>query len=639
MCGIFGVLDRAGGVHQDALWTMREALRHRGPDDTGWLAWSPGSPARSGRERPDPAPAVALVGHDRLSIIDLSTAGWQPMSAPGGHLHVSFNGEIYNYLELRAELVREHRFVSDSDTEVLLAAWAQWGPACLERLVGMFALCVLDTVEQRAWLVRDQFGIKPLFYVERGPLVAFSSEIPALLDAGLASRRIAAQPLYDFLRSGRVDHRAETMLADIRRLPAGAIASIDLARPTPIEVSSYWDVPAERDEEMSFDDVVDDLAVRFRRSIELHVRSDVPVGASLSGGIDSSAIVCTMREVLGPDAEIHAFSYVAGDPRYDEERWIDLVGGAANATVHKVRVTEADLVTDVDDLVRSQGEPFGSTSILAQRKVFERARAEGVVVLLNGQGADELFGGYRGYLAGEFAGLVRSGHLVQAAHLARRVARLPDVRLGRREVARTLAGVLPARAGAAVLRAAGLGPFPTWLDQGWFEARGVTSGFAASSTSLEGALAAAFSSTSLPSLLRYEDRNSMRFSLESRVPFLEQGLVEAVFRYPRSTIVSPDGLTKRALRAALRGTVPDAVLDRRDKIGFTTPEDRWLVALGPWMDDVLSSPAMARVPGLVPSACRDDWTRIRDGRSRFDWRAWRWVNVARWADVLDLEAL
>ena len=561
------------------------------------------------------------------------------MSSPDGRFHLVYNGEIYNYIELREQLRCSFEFVGSSDTEVLLAAWAAWGPGCLERLRGMFAFVVLDTVAQRLWLVRDPFGIKPLYFTRSASSFWFASEIPALIDAGVTTRTIDPQGLYDFLHSARVDHRAESMVQGVNQLLPGQIASLDLnTGPSAVlDVDTYWRPPTER-QDRPIAEVVTDLGDRFRRSVQSHLRSDVAVGAALSGGIDSSAILCSMREELGPDAEIHAFSYLAEDPRYDEERWIDMAAGRAGAVVHKIRIEPDQLREEASDLIRSQGEPFGSTSIFAQRCVFRSAHDAGVTVLLDGQGADELFGGYRAYLAGSFADHVRSGHLVKAAQLAAQVARRPDVSIGRRELARVAAKLLPSAAADALLKRAGLGPFPTWLDQAWFQAHGVSGMSTPTTLGLDDTLASAFASTSLPSLLRFEDRNSMRWSRESRVPFLDQDFVEAVFRAPLSAIISDDGLTKSSFRSAMRGIVPDPILDRRDKIGFTTPEDRWMATLAPWISSVLTSHAAERLPGLLAGVVSDEWRRIQVGRAAFDWRVWRWVNAALWAETFDLTA-
>lgn len=635
MCGIYGVLDRRQGSHHAAMAILRGELAHRGPDDEGWWTWSPDEGARRGRGRVAPGPAAATLGHARLSIIDLSKGGWQPMSSPDGRWHLTYNGEIYNYLELRSELASTWDFQSESDTEVLLAAWATWGPACVDRLVGMFALCAVDVVDEVAWLAVDPFGIKPLFLVEAGDRLSFASEIGAMVRAGWTERRIHTALLYEYLRHGSIDHRPETMVTGVRRLLPGTVGSFSLKGRSPFTSHTYWELPTERNDS-TIDDCVEEVAQKFRRSVELHVRSDVPVGCALSGGIDSSAILCTMREVLGPGAEVHAFGYVAEDPRYDEERWIDLVGDAAGAVTHKVRVSATGLGDVADDLIVSQGEPFGTTSIVAQRFVFEAAREAGVPVLLDGQGADELFGGYRSSLASHLAGLARHGRLLAASRLTWEVSRRPDVHLDVRLAARVVAPILPARTRARLLGTAGLGPFPAWLDSTWFREHGVDGSASSDPASLDEALRRAFTRTSLPSLLRFEDRNSMRFSVESRVPFLEPDLVRSVFSMPTDALVSREGITKFTLRRALRGVVPDAVLDRRDKVGFTTPGDRWLRELSPWVERTLAGTAMERLPGLNSAVCLAEWEEMRDGRRSFDWRAWRWVNAARWAELLDL---
>ncbi len=636
MCGIGGVVTLDGRADPDTLASFHRSLHHRGPDDHGWLAWNRGDSISTGRFPRLPTPSDVLLVHNRLSIIDLSPTGHQPMSTPDGRLHLIFNGEIYNYVELRAELEASYRFVGTSDTEVLLAAWAAWGPTSLDRLRGMFAFAVLDTLEQRLWLVRDPFGIKPLYFTRRRGSFWFASEIPALIDAGATTRRINPQGLYDFLHSGRVDHDGTTMLEGVNQLRPAQVASLTLDGSSPtITTSTYWSPPMNRIDR-PFDEVVDDIRDRFRHSIRTHLRSDVPVGCALSGGIDSTAIICTMREELGPDAEIHAFSYVAEDLRYDEERWIDMAAERSGAIVHKVRISPDDLVEDAIDLIRSQGEPFGSTSILAQRCVFKAAKEHGVTVLLDGQGADELFGGYRSYLAGAFADLVRSGRWLKAARLATQVTRMPDVSIGRREIARVAAKLLPERSSEALLDRAGFGKFPPWMDREWFIDRGVDGTATTRPAGLDDTLAEAFSATSLPSLLRFEDRNSMRWSRESRVPFLEQDFVESVFRAPLSAIVADDGLTKASFRAAMRGTVPDQILDRRDKIGFTTPEDRWMSSTSPWVRSVLESDAALRIDGLDADRCSAHWGSVLSEAATFDWRVWRWINVILWAEALDL---
>jgi asparagine synthase (glutamine-hydrolysing) len=639
MCGIGGVVV-APGAEVDATWleAMVGRLHHRGPDDRGMLLWRRGAPAVTRRERPTLAGASVGFAHTRLSILDLSPAGWQPMSTPDGRLHLVFNGEIYNYVELRAVLERAgHVFRSECDTEVLLAAYREWGSDALTRLVGMFAFAVLDVANNEIFLARDFFGIKPFLYATWSGGLAFASEINALFAVPHVSRRVNASALYDYLHLGLTDHREQTVFADIRHLPPAHYARVSLDAPDRIEPVEYWRPTAQK-HDIPFDEAATRIRELFEENIRLHLRSDVPVGTALSGGIDSSAILTVMRDIAGADADINSFSYLADDPRIDEERWVDLAADASRARVHKVRVTPEELVADLDHLIVCQGEPFGSTSIYAQHRVFRLAAEAGVPVMLDGQGADELFAGYRSYLAARLASLVRSGHFVAAARLIAGVRRLPDTDVNWRVAVQAATYVVPERLKPSLRRLLRRDPMPPWLDSGWFLRHGVDGRqVTAPGSGLGDALRTAFSNTSLPSLLRYEDRNSMAFSIESRVPFLTPALVDYVFSLPEEHFVSEDGLSKAVFRAAMRGITPDAILDRRDKIGFQTPEQRWLNLLSPWVDQILRGEAARRVPALHVPAVQEHWSAVLRGQRPFDWRIWRWLNVVRWSELYDVE--
>jgi asparagine synthase (glutamine-hydrolysing) len=522
----------------------------------------------------------------------------------------------------------------------LLAAYVEWGERCLERLVGMYSFVVFDTSAEELFLARDPFGIKPLFFVRAGDRFAFASEIGALLTLPFVVRDADPRALHEFLQFGLVDHRRTTMLAAIEQLLPGECARVSVDRPSDISIHEHWR-PAPDRLDVSFDEAANTLRDLFVDSVRLHLRSDVPVGTALSGGIDSSAIVIAARRVGGADVDINSFSYIADDPRLDEERWVDLVADTVDAKCHKVRLTADDLVADLDHLIRAQGEPFAGTSIYAQHRVFRLAREHGVPVMLDGQGADELFAGYRSYLAARFASLVRHGHLLAAARLVYGVARLPDSPLNWYSALRAASQVMPARSRSLVDRLGGRTPATSvpWLDQSWFEERGVrmdAAQRAADRDRLRDAMLDAFRRTSLPSLLRYEDRNSMAFSVESRVPFLTRPLAEYVFGLPESFFVDSTGLSKAVFRQAMRGIVPDAVLDRRDKIGFSTPQRSWLERLAPWVDGVLTGEQALRVRPLRVDHVLASWRAALAGRRAFDAVVWRWLNVIRWAELFDV---
>jgi asparagine synthase (glutamine-hydrolysing) len=633
MCGIAGLVAARGRRVDSASAAMIvRVLAHRGPDDVGFLS-SSGGTVRVARETAgvDSAADLYLI-HRRLSILDLSPKGWQPMSYGDGRYHIILNGEIYNYLELRSELeALGHRFRSTSDTEVLLAAWSEWGAAMLPRLVGMFAFALLDTQSRRLVLVRDFFGIKPLYYCDFAAGFAFASELKALTPLDGVSRAIDPEPLYFYLRHGMTEHDDRTLFASIRQLPAAHLMEIDLDDPSKRSVRRYWSLPLDRTEEMSFDEAAARMRDLFVESVSLHLRSDVPVGAALSGGIDSSAIVMAMRSVVGERLDLHAFSYIAADPILNEERWVDLVAERSRATLHKVRLDEDDLVRDLPALIASQDQPFASTSIYAQYAVFRLAAEARIKVMLDGQGADELLAGYRPFLAARIGSLLRSGSVASAGRLFGAASKLPGV--GRGYLAKTTGELFLPTALQGPLRAmVGKELLPPWLDASWFREHGIGGmpvARARGRSVLRASLHDAVTRSNLPALLRYEDRNSMAFSIESRVPFLTPKIAAFVFSLPESYIVSPRGESKSVFRAAMRGLVPDEILDRRDKIGFATPERDWLARLAPWSDAMLANGA--RLAPLNIPLLRGEIDAVRSGAKPFHNGIWRALNLTAWA--------
>lgn len=635
MCGIAGIVrsDRQA-LDVSIFHSLGQALAHRGPDDRGFLSWSETAAVRVARDPQAVSGGWVGLVHRRLSIVDLSSSGWQPMGTPDGRWYIVFNGEIYNYLELRAELqAAGYTFRSHSDTEVLLAAYAHWGSQALQRLVGMFACGILDTQARTLFLARDFFGIKPLYYTYWQHGFAFASEIKALLTLPGVRRKVHPQRLYEYLRFGLTGHGQATLFADIRQLPPAHYLALPLDCPRAAQAVRYWHLALDQHCHLPLAAAAARLRELFLDSVRLHLRSDVPVGAALSGGIDSSALVMAMRHLQGPALQLHTFSYIA-DAALSEETWVDLVARTATAQVHKVQPKPADLMDDIAALVDLQDEPFSSTSIYAQMRVFRLAREAGVKVVLDGQGADELLGGYRAHLAARLASLLRQRHWVEAGRLLHRIGRLPGT-AGLPLLARAL-GLLalsgpyevPARWWRRYL-------YPEWLNAAWFADHGVVPApiwRARERYLLREHLAQALMDNSLPMLLRYEDRNAMAFAVENRTPFLTPELVQFIFSLPEEYIIAPDGTSKAVFRHAMRGLVPDPVLERRDKIGFATPERDWLAALGPWADKLLRSDTARHIPALNLPAIERQWQALLTGQRAFDFRAWRWLNCICWAE-------
>jgi asparagine synthase (glutamine-hydrolysing) len=672
MCGIAGFVGR--GPSTDALETVNRLvgrLAHRGPDDAGFLVWAPaeglgfnldrdGHRASLPDHRPDSGtgssvpPATVVLGHRRLAIIDTSSAGHQPMVSANGRFAIILNGEIYNYLELRDELVRlGHQFRSHSDTEVLLAAYAEWGAACLPKLIGMFAFAVLDRQRRRLFLARDPFGMKPLYYTEHDGAFVLASEISALLGLPGASRRVDPRRLYDYLDRGITDFGDATLFADIKSLPAAHYAEVPLDALRLTDPVCYWQPDLERELDLSRTAAAARLRELFMESVMLHLRSDVRVGTMLSGGLDSSAIVMAMREIGGPQLDIHTFSYIGGEGTVSEERWIDVVNEASGAISSKVHLEPGEWVREFDQLIESQDEPFGTIAIYAQNRLFRRASEAGVRVVLDGQGADELLGGYRYLWSARVAEHLWRGQVGAALRFLRETSasRQPWDPSASRTALKGMAMALPKGAVGSVLTLLGKGYRP-WINRAWCREHGIPSRdlwwAGVGKEGIRHALWHSVHEKSLPTLLRYEDRNSMAFSVEGRLPFLTTKLAEFILALPTDYLVDASGTSKAVFRTAMRGIVPDAVLDRRDKVGFAVPIQAWI----PHIPDLprllaaagtipaVDAPTVERLVGAVQSGqpLTPFLSRIGPGDPlRNSFVVWRLVGLAAWAEHFDAQ--
>ncbi|GAB3065880.1 asparagine synthase (glutamine-hydrolyzing) [Pedococcus soli] len=574
-----------------------------------------------------------VLGQTRLAIIDLTSGGHQPMATQDGRYVLVFNGEIYNYRELRAELEAQGRsFVSQSDTEVLLVAWQHWGRACLPKLRGMFAFAVLDTLEQTLTCVRDPFGIKPFHYTKVDGIFAFASELPALIDLVGRPFRVNDRQVYRYLHLGFYDESSETFVDGVSKLRPGSMMVIDVEAGRASEQERWWWPSVEERRDLSFEQAAERLRELVLDSVRLHLRSDVPLGTALSGGIDSSVIVGAIRH-LEPGTDLHTFSYVARDSSVDEERWVDIVNAHVGAVPHKVVATPEEMLRDLDDVVRAQGEPFASSSIYAQYRVFRAAHDAGVTVTLDGQGADELLAGYSGYPGYRVHSLLSQGRLGDVARFAKGWMAEPG-RTPRGLAMATAAQVVPRRSRDRVRLASTRNSVmrrPDGLD---VRSAGVLLGDPPRGRHLATVLRDGLTDRGLEALLRHADRNSMAFSIESRVPFLHVDLAEFLLTLPEDYLLSPGGQTKRLLRAAMRGIVPDAVLDRRDKIGFETPERNWLRTLDLDVDAWLEGARAYEyvdVDELRPQL--QDWLEGRSSSMGHD-LVWRLLNFSRWYELM-----
>lgn len=624
MCGLFASIGFAPDKkHIDV-------VAHRGPDGEGWRVFD------------SPAGPVAL-GHRRLAIIDLDARALQPMASEDGRHWLIFNGEIYNYIEIREELrALGVRFRTESDAEVLLAAYRQWGAQALDRLLGMFAFAIFDDAEKRLFLARDRFGVKPLVAHASSRGAAFGSEIKQLASLPGFSRRINVARAHDFLTTGVADHLADTMFCDAFHVGPGRMLTLDLKRWRPgdaLPIADYWRPPAPEDLDMSEAEASERFRELFLDSIRLHMRSDVRVGTCLSGGLDSSSIVCAQARLRPAGGEpLNAISAVFPGTSADESKYIDDVVAASGVRSVKVTLDPLSTFAEAASIVRAQDEPYGSTSIHAQYNVFRRAREIGVKVMLDGQGADEILAGYHGCFYYRYAELARR---LQIGELIRTLRERKSWHgAGWRDQLAPFTGRLPPPL-PRLLGPPGppAPPMPPWSEGPATKPRARREGVLALALAANGLgpirslgeyCVALTRATNLPMLLRYEDRNSMAHSIEARVPFLDHRLVEFALKLgSRHKIAGGD--TKRVLRGAMRDILPPSVLYRRDKLGFATPEEAWFK--GPLRASVEGAvnDTLALYPDLFdPAATRLYAKQMLEGARPFDFSLWRIVVFGIW---------
>lgn len=624
MCGIFASI----GFPSDL--TNIDVVAHRGPDGRGW------------REFEAPTGRVAL-GHRRLAIIDVSDAGAQPMADPSGRYHLVFNGELYNYLELRAELIAlGFAFRTQTDSEVLLVAFIAWGKQALARFLGMFAFAIWDDRDKCLFVARDRFGIKPLYVVSQGGQVAVASEIKQLLPLPGVSSRMNTARVYDFLASGISDHTSETMFADVRQLRGGECAFVDASSGGSAMKVQRWYAAFALDRYRRLSEV--EAAAEYRAlladSVKLHLRSDVPVGSCLSGGLDSSSIVCLMSGMLGDGARVSTVSACYAEPSVNEKPFIDEVVAATRSTPHFVYPRADDVLQHASDITWHQDEPFGSTSIFAQWCVFGAARRGGIKVMLDGQGADEQLAGYHASFHYYLADLARRRHWLSLAKTVLERRRMHGVPLGP-QIGRLGVRLLPRQLSRRLIGGHHSLVEHNWLGSEAFRLERAREPALEVARELLGlpqitdiatlCVTLTFASN-LQMLLHWEDRNSMAHSVEARVPFVDHRLVELALALGNDhKIVGAD--TKRVLRRAMTGVIPEMVRKRRDKLGFATPEQEWF--RGP-LREVIQQGVEATLryfPDLLnPAGTRALVADMLQGRRPVDFRIWRIVNLGIWGD-------
>jgi len=594
MCGIAGIFSKREHRPSGAgLAPMLDALAHRGPDAAGVWEWE-----------------NLRLGHKRLAIIDTSDCAGQPMHYKD--LTIVFNGEIYNYLELKAALRdKGHVFVSHSDTEVLLHAYEQWGQDCLDRLLGMWAFMLCDRERGVLFCARDCFGIKPFYYSDDADRFIAASEPGALLSGGV-SPTADMEVLAAYLVLGLEDYGEKTFFSNIRQLLPGQKAVVDL-RSGKLSLASYYSLRAKPGVSPRGQEYTDSL----RESVKLHLRSDVPVGTCLSGGLDSSVIAALASGLLRgePGGRLAAVTGQSEAADTDETRYAGAVARWLDLDWHPVRPDAEEFAREIEDCLFRQGEPVGGPSVYLQYRVMRQAKEAGMKVMLDGQGGDEVLLGYERYYAAFFRDIVaRREWLPLARELVLAVfnSGVPPHRLAAEFVyfsSESLRRWMLSKRGHYLKR--------RFLDLGLRP----LAGYGRQPSGLAELQVSELMQYQLGHLLRYEDRNSMAQSIEARVPFVYRPSVEIALALPGSEKIR-NGYRKRVLREFAATILPGDIAWRKRKIGFETPEALWLGRLAPRMRErVRQSP-------LVRTLCEDAVSL--DALSSAT--AWRLYNIAVWEE-------
>jgi asparagine synthase (glutamine-hydrolysing) len=582
VCGLAGIVGLRGGkADPRALHQMTSVMAHRGPDEEGSYIDGP-----------------VGFGFRRLSILDLSPSGHQPMQTPDGDVVLVFNGEIYNYIELRKELQDlGYRFKSTGDTEVLLYAYCAWGTECVSRLNGMWAFLIYDKKRRLVFGSRDRFGIKPLYHYHRADCMLFGSEIKAIRASGYYEGGTNWPIAASFLILQRLEHTNHSLYTDIEQLPPGS--AFELQLDGAYRQWRFWSLAQVGGN--TVEDPPSEFAALLEDAVSIHMRSDVPVAIHLSGGLDSTSILCAssrIRKMGGATKPLLAFSYMTDE--YDESKYIQDTIVYTGAEHVRLMTTPSSLWDRLRKTLWYHDEPVHSMTALVGYELMGLTAARGIRVVLNGQGADETIGGYGNYFRDYWHGLLRSGNFVRAwneikaytetqdgnpwSRYANQVRHFVQTELGQFSGYRRLARWKHRR---------------SFLENSWFTPQLVgwlpDEELSVKAEGLEESLLDAITREPLPLYLRVEDRNAMAHSVEARLPFLDYRLVSLVARMSSDWKLRGPW-NKFVLRESMRGRIPESVRSRVDKMGFPVPTRKWFIdsLYEPMIDLLNSRPARER---------------------------------------------
>ena len=614
MCGIAGIFSFDGRPPEPAeLDAMARSIKHRGPDDDGTFVSGP-----------------AGLASTRLSILDLSENGRMPLHEPESGLVIVHNGEVYNYREIREEIGPD-LFRTETDTEVILKAYAKWGSACLSRLNGIFAFAIWDPRHKRVFCARDRLGVKPFLYHLSNERLTFGSEAKALFASGIAPQP-NRRAISDFLVRGIYEHSADTFFANISQLPAGHMMSVDgkgitIEQYWTLEENDNWSRDPDRTDATAYRETQEEFLSLVEDSLNLQLRSDVPIAVNASGGLDSTLMLSVIDKLSGKTGERRIFSYYYGEERYDERPQVEELAKVAGWQAEFFKLTADQVPAMAEEAIHFQEQPFPGVVALARHNLIKQSRSFGAKVLLEGQGGDEIAAGYQYVMGPHILDLMESGRADIAA----------DEILG--------FGLKNSLSDADSLKKC-MNGLMAYQGTGWaadgnrfVRPECLSADFAASAEPIE--FERPFRShlknmqyrdlfhTKLPRILRSVDRAAMSYGREIRVPLLDHRLVEFCFNTPASYKIK-DGTQRGFIRDAIRSHLPTSHFSI-PKRAVVDPQLEWLKGpLSDWVEDLISSRGFVERGIFDADSVRREYESFKQGGTNTSFQVWQWVNMELW---------
>jgi len=666
MCGIAGIITYTSNQQViDSITPILNEIKHRGPDDEGCVFISDNiSVSTYGNDTPQEVissqlpyspkiktndyanEANIVLGHRRLSILDLSENAHQPMCNETENFWIVFNGEIYNYKTIREELIQKgHQFTSNSDTEVVLKAYIEWGKDCLTKFNGMWSFVIYDKTTQKLFGARDRFGVKPFYYIKNEKHFAFCSEIKGLLKIDNFKKEINPKAVYDFLVSSQLEIDEETFFKGIFELRPAHLFELD-TKTGKLAIEKYYTLPYNKSwksiNNNDLETVISDIKKKVINAVDIRLNADVKTGSCLSGGIDSSVIVTTINQLLkekeinpiGTEQEIFTASYP--NTSIDESKWAQSVVNQTKTNWNKTIPNSKNIEEQLTDLIYAQDIPFGSSTSFSQFKVMELIHQKGVKVSIDGQGADELFAGYPNHYASSiingiksfsFAAVIRNlkaenGSFSNHSQIIKLPLQKLYISCFPNNYFKKLTNKQPELNYIN----------PNLINNNKKRLRFINDKF---KSNLNELLHYQFTDCGLKQLLRTADRSSMHFSVETRMPFVDDNeLVETVFSISGKPKIK-DGKSKFLLREAMKDLLPEEIYNRTDKLGFSTPEKQWFKELKPYFKSIIEKQK------------NDEFVDWEDFNKNFDTlyenalntnvsRLWRFIIFAMWRKVYNV---